>query len=64
MDTIGIVAVIASASALLTAIYTHIKHSQCFGLEIDTYNPSEIPNITITPHNTPQLPHSTLETKV
>ena len=62
IDTIAIVAVIAGA--LFTAIYTHIKHSQCFGVVIDTYNPSEIPNITITPHNTPQLQHISLETKV
>ena len=64
MDTVGIVAIIAGVGALLTAIYTHIKHSQCFGVVIDTYNPSEIPNITITPHNTPQLQHISLETKV
>ena len=64
MDTIGIVAIIAGVGGVIIALYTHIKHSKCLGLEIDTYNPSEIPNITITPHNTPQLPHSTLETKV
>ena len=40
MDPITLTSFIMSISALLTGIFTHIKHSKCLGVEIDTYNPT------------------------
>ena len=61
MDSLSIVAIIAGIGGVVVAIYTHIKHSKCLGVEIDTYNPSEFPN---APPNTPQITHTSNESKV
>jgi hypothetical protein len=64
MDAIAIAGIVSGISGILIAIYTHVKHSECFGFKLDTYSPSEIaqqpqPQIVInTPHNTPELKHS------
>ena len=57
MDSISVVAIIAGVGAILIAIYTHIKHSKCFGVEIDNFPPSEIQHNT-TPQGTPQITRS------
>jgi len=46
MDAIAITAIIAGCSALLVAVLTHVKHSECWGL-----------NITTTQSSTPVLKH-------
>ena len=38
IDSIVITAISGSIIAIIVAIYTHIKHSKCFGIEIDTYS--------------------------
>jgi hypothetical protein len=62
MDAISIVAIIAGIGGVVVALISHISKSKCLNcVEIDTYNPSEFPN---TPPNTPQITHTSLETKV
>ena len=56
MDSISIIAIIAGCTALVVAILTHVRHSTCFGIEVDTY---EQPQTTI---NTPETTH--IESKV
>jgi hypothetical protein len=65
MDSLAIAGIVSGITGILIAVYTHVKHSSCFGITIDTYSPSEIAqqpqpqNIIInTPHNTPELKHS------
>jgi len=41
MDPLTLTAVITSISGIVIAILTHIKTSKCWGIEIDTYSPSE-----------------------
>jgi hypothetical protein len=60
MDGIAIAGIVSGISGILIAIYTHVKHSECCGLKLDTYSPNELqpqqqqPSIIInTPHNTP-----------
>ena len=36
IDAVSIVAIIAGCSALIVAILTHIKHSECWGMNITT----------------------------
>ena len=36
IDPITLVAVITACSALIVSVLTHIKHSQCFGIDITT----------------------------
>ena len=47
MDPITIVLIITSSSALIVSLLTHIRHSSCFGINIDTRTP---------PHNSPDIP--------
>ena len=47
MDPLTIVLIITSSSALIVSLLTHIRHSSCFGVNIDTRTP---------PHNTPDVP--------
>ena len=37
-NTVVIIAIISSVSALIVSILTHIKHSKCFGIDIETNN--------------------------
>ena len=53
MDSLGIIGIISGVGAILIAIYTHIKHSKCFGIEIDNFEPP----IIGTPQATPQPIH-------
>lgn len=39
MDALTITAIIASVSGLLVAICTHVKHSKCFGIDVETRDP-------------------------
>jgi len=47
MDPITIVLILTSTSALIVSLLTHIRHSSCFGINIDTRTP---------PHNSPDIP--------
>lgn len=59
MDALSISAIIAGVGGILIALYTHIKHSSCWGVEIDTYAPNEV----VHSPQTPQITHK-LETIV
>ena len=37
-NTVVIITIISSVSALIVSILTHIKHSKCFGIDIETNN--------------------------
>jgi len=64
MDAIAIAGIVSGVSGILIAIYTHVKHSSCFGITIDTYSPNELAQqpqsqiVINTPPNTPELKHS------
>ena len=66
IDSLSIAALATGSISVIIALLTHLKHSSCCGLSVDTYSPSEIanqPQIVIntpphTPHNTPELKHS------
>ena len=67
IDSLAIAGLSSGIVAVLIALLTHLKHSSCCGLSVDTYSPSELqpqPQIIIsqpaTPHNTPtiELKHS------
>ena len=36
---IDVISLIIASTALITAFFTHIKHSECFGVKIDTRTP-------------------------
>ena len=36
IDTISLVAILTASGALVVSILTHIKHSSCWGVSIDT----------------------------
>ena len=59
-SSLAIAGISTGIVSIILAIFTHLKHSTCFGITIDTYSPSEIAqqtqpqNIIInTPPNTP-----------
>ncbi len=59
----------SSIVAVLIALFTHLKHSECCGFKLDTYTPNELqPQIIIsqptTPHNTPQITAKSQETNL
>ena len=55
MDPITIVLIITSSSALIVSLLTHIRHSSCLGINIDTRTP---------PHNTPDVPFHFEDAKI
>ena len=75
MDSLSVAGVISGGLAVVIAIFTHLKHSECCGfIKLDTYNPNELQpqpqptqiilnTPTHTPHPTPELKHSN-ETKI
>jgi len=67
IDSLVIASLATASISVIIALLTHLKHSSCCGLSVDTYSPSELqpqPQIIIsqpaTPHNTPtiELKHS------
>lgn len=54
MDAVSITAIIAGVGGIVIALYTHIKHSKCWGFEVENFNPNEVvqPVINSQP-NTP-----------
>ncbi len=42
IDTISLVAILTASGALVVSILTHVKHSSCWGITVDTVD-------TITP---------------
>ena len=69
MDALSITAFSSGIVAILVAIFTHLRHSECCGLKLDTYTPNELqPQIVIsqptTPHNTPQIKAKSQETNL
>jgi len=58
MDAIAITAIIAGCSALIVAILTHIKHSECWGVNITTTE-SHTPTLT----NFPELVNNQTSTE-
>ena len=66
MDAVSITAIIAGVGGVVIALYTHIKHSKCWGLEVDTYSPNEVvqPQLVVNSQlNTPKSSHR-VETNV
>ena len=41
IDPLLITAIISSLSALIVSILTHIRHSKCFCMDIETTSPEE-----------------------
>ena len=42
MEALSISAIIAGVGGIVIALDTHIKHSSCWGIQIDTYAPNEV----------------------
>lgn len=49
IDPITLIAIITGIGGLIVSILTHIKHSSCFGVEIDTRTPQPSTPIPNTP---------------
>ena len=69
IDSLAIAGLSSSIVAILVAVFTHLKHSECCGFKLDTYSPNELqPQIVIsqptTPHNTPQITPKSQETNL
>ena len=75
MDSIAIAGLSSGIVAIIVAIFTHLKHSECMGFKLDTYNPNEltqstqqpqqiIVNMPPTPHNTPEIKKHSNETNL
>jgi len=74
MDSLSVAGIISGGLAIILAIFTHLKHSECMGFKLDTYNPNElqpqqqpqqiIVNMPPTPHNTPELKKHSNETNL
>jgi hypothetical protein len=69
MDGLAIAGLSSGIVAILVAVFTHLKHSECCGFKLDTYTPNELqPQIVIsqptTPHNTPQITAKSQETNL
>jgi antitoxin (DNA-binding transcriptional repressor) of toxin-antitoxin stability system len=46
LDIGSLIAIITASGALVVSIITHIKHSECWGVSIDTTTPAIDRNIT------------------
>ena len=58
MDALSVAAIIAAVGGLAVAVFTHIKHSNCYGMTIDTYEPSPpAPTPAPTPAPSPKETH-------
>lgn len=65
MDALTITAIVASVSGLLVAICTHVKHSKCFGVDIETRDPVQpLVQVQPSPHHSPVATRKLDETNV
>ncbi len=56
MEALMITAIITGLTGLSVAVFTHIKHSSCFGVTVDTRTPpthSPTTSPVVSPINTP-----------